>query len=113
MKLFMKKAGAGVPSAKIASASCATLTATAWPGGAKSSCHGLNSHLAWEPETGALSTVVNERDELGPDLVPDYLTSVRDGAFGAGRTAISASTSMRASSCRGRISLPRRSSRIR
>ena len=37
--------------------------------------------LAWEPETGALWTVVNERDELGSDLVPDYLTSVRDGAF--------------------------------
>jgi glucose/arabinose dehydrogenase len=28
-----------------------------------------------------LWAVVNERDELGPDLVPDYLTSVRDGAF--------------------------------
>ena len=37
--------------------------------------------LAWEPDSGALWTVVNERDELGPDLVPDYLTSVRDGAF--------------------------------
>jgi glucose/arabinose dehydrogenase len=37
--------------------------------------------LAWEPTTGALWTVVNERDELGSDLVPDYLTSVRDGAF--------------------------------
>lgn len=37
--------------------------------------------LAWEPETGALWTVVNERDELGDDLVPDYLTSVQDGAF--------------------------------
>ena len=37
--------------------------------------------LAWEPTTGALWTVVNERDELGNDLVPDYLTSVRDGAF--------------------------------
>jgi glucose/arabinose dehydrogenase len=37
--------------------------------------------LAWEPKTGALWTVVNERDELGNDLVPDYLTSVRDGAF--------------------------------
>ena len=37
--------------------------------------------LAWEPQTGALWTVVNERDELGSDLVPDYLTSVRDGAF--------------------------------
>jgi glucose/arabinose dehydrogenase len=37
--------------------------------------------LAWEPESGSLWTVVNERDELGDDLVPDYLTSVRDGAF--------------------------------
>jgi glucose/arabinose dehydrogenase len=37
--------------------------------------------LAWEPESGALWTVVNERDELGSDLVPDYLTSVKDGAF--------------------------------
>src|SRR5262245_2068901 len=37
--------------------------------------------LAWDPKTGALWTVVNERDELGSDLVPDYLTSVRDGAF--------------------------------
>jgi len=37
--------------------------------------------LAWEPARGALWTVVNERDELGSDLVPDYLTSVKDGAF--------------------------------
>lgn len=37
--------------------------------------------LAWEPETKALWTVVNERDEIGSDLVPDYLTSVKDGAF--------------------------------
>ncbi|HEX6006360.1 MAG TPA: sorbosone dehydrogenase family protein [Burkholderiales bacterium] len=37
--------------------------------------------MAWEPATGALWTVVNERDELGSDLVPDYLTSVREGAF--------------------------------
>jgi glucose/arabinose dehydrogenase len=37
--------------------------------------------LAWEPLTGVLWTVVNERDELGSDLVPDYLTSVKDGAF--------------------------------
>ena len=37
--------------------------------------------LAWEPTTQALWTVVNERDELGNDLVPDYLTSVKDGAF--------------------------------
>jgi glucose/arabinose dehydrogenase len=37
--------------------------------------------LAWEPVTGALWTTVNERDELGSDLVPDYMTSVRDGGF--------------------------------
>ena len=37
--------------------------------------------MAWEPQTGALWTVANERDELGSDLVPDYLTSVTDGAF--------------------------------
>ena len=35
----------------------------------------------WEPRTGVLWTVVNERDELGSDLVPDYLTAVKDGAF--------------------------------
>jgi glucose/arabinose dehydrogenase len=37
--------------------------------------------LAFEPSSGQLWAVVNERDELGPDLVPDYLTSVREGAF--------------------------------
>ena len=37
--------------------------------------------LAFEPQTGVLWAVVNERDELGSDLVPDYLTSVKDGAF--------------------------------
>lgn len=37
--------------------------------------------LAIEPTTGALWSVVNERDELGPDLVPDYLTQVKEGAF--------------------------------
>jgi glucose/arabinose dehydrogenase len=37
--------------------------------------------LAWEPKTGALWTVVNERDEIGSDLVPDYLTSVQQGGF--------------------------------
>jgi glucose/arabinose dehydrogenase len=36
--------------------------------------------MAWS-ETGALWTSVNERDELGSDLVPDYMTSVKDGAF--------------------------------
>jgi glucose/arabinose dehydrogenase len=37
--------------------------------------------MAWRKETGALWTVVNERDELGSDLVPDYMTSVKDGGF--------------------------------
>ncbi len=37
--------------------------------------------LAWEPVTGKLWTAVNERDEIGSDLVPDYITSVRDGGF--------------------------------
>src|SRR4030095_7384245 len=51
--------------------------------------------LAWEPHTGALWTVVNERDGLGDETPPDYLTSVRDGGFYGweiGRTA-----------CRGRV----------
>ena len=37
--------------------------------------------LAWEPRTGALWTVVNERDGLGDETPPDYLTTVRDGGF--------------------------------
>ena len=37
--------------------------------------------LAWQPQSGALWVAVNERDELGDNLVPDYITSVRDGAF--------------------------------
>jgi len=37
--------------------------------------------LAIEPQTHQLFAVVNERDEIGPDLVPDYLTSIREGAF--------------------------------
>jgi glucose/arabinose dehydrogenase len=37
--------------------------------------------MAWDPASTALWTVVNERDELGSDLVPDYLTSVSDGGF--------------------------------
>ncbi|MCM2338035.1 MAG: sorbosone dehydrogenase family protein [Lysobacter sp.] len=62
--------------------------AAIWEVDAKSGAHrifasGLRNPngLAWEPSSGALWTVVNERDELGNDLVPDYLTSVRDGAF--------------------------------
>ena len=37
--------------------------------------------MAWEPTTGKLWTAVNERDEIGSDLVPDYMTSVQDGGF--------------------------------
>jgi len=37
--------------------------------------------LAWEPTTGELWTTVNERDEIGSDLVPDYMTSLSDGGF--------------------------------
>jgi glucose/arabinose dehydrogenase len=37
--------------------------------------------LTFHPTTGVLWAVINERDELGPNLVPDYLTSVQDGAF--------------------------------
>jgi glucose/arabinose dehydrogenase len=37
--------------------------------------------MAWQPQSGALWVVVNERDEIGSDLVPDYMTSVRDGGF--------------------------------
>lgn len=37
--------------------------------------------LQWEPKTGTLWAIANERDEIGADLVPDYLTSVQDGGF--------------------------------
>lgn len=37
--------------------------------------------MAWEPTSGALWVAVNERDEIGSDLVPDYMTSVKDGGF--------------------------------
>jgi glucose/arabinose dehydrogenase len=36
---------------------------------------------AWQPQSGALWVAVNERDEIGSDLVPDYMTSVKDGGF--------------------------------
>ncbi len=39
------------------------------------------TNLAIQPGTGQLFAVVNERDEIGPDLVPDYLSSIRDGGF--------------------------------
>jgi glucose/arabinose dehydrogenase len=37
--------------------------------------------LSWQPDSGELWVAVNERDEIGSDLVPDYMTSVRDGGF--------------------------------
>jgi glucose/arabinose dehydrogenase len=37
--------------------------------------------LAWQPQSGALWTAVNERDEIGSDLVPDYMTAVKEGGF--------------------------------
>jgi glucose/arabinose dehydrogenase len=52
-------------------------------GGSRIFASGLRNPvgLAWEPRTGALWTVVNERDGLGDETPPDYLTSVRDGGF--------------------------------
>lgn len=52
-------------------------------GAAKVFASGLRNPngLTIHPETGELWTVVNERDELGPNLVPDYMTSVREGGF--------------------------------
>jgi glucose/arabinose dehydrogenase len=52
-------------------------------GGARVFASGLRNPvgMAFEPQTNALWAVVNERDELGSDLVPDYLTSVQDGGF--------------------------------
>ncbi len=52
-------------------------------GGSRIFASGLRNPvgLAWEPSTGALWTVVNERDGIGDETPPDYLTSVRDGGF--------------------------------
>lgn len=52
-------------------------------GGSRVFAGGLRNPVgtAWEPGSKTLWTVVNERDEIGSDLVPDYLTSVRDGGF--------------------------------
>jgi glucose/arabinose dehydrogenase len=52
-------------------------------GGSRLFASGLRNPngLAWQPQSGALWTAVNERDEIGSDLVPDYMTSVKDGAF--------------------------------
>ena len=52
-------------------------------GGSRIYASGLRNPtgLQWEPTTGKLWAIINERDEIGPDLVPDYLTSVQDGGF--------------------------------
>ena len=52
-------------------------------GGSRVFASGLRNPngLAWQPQSGELWTTVNERDELGDNLVPDYMTSVKDGAF--------------------------------
>ncbi|WP_205412255.1 PQQ-dependent sugar dehydrogenase [Sphingomonas crusticola] len=62
--------------------------AAIWEVDAKSGSHRIYAYgirnpngLGWEPATHTLWTVVNERDELGSDLVPDYLTSVQFGGF--------------------------------
>src|SRR4030081_14418 len=62
--------------------------AAIWEGDVASGAHRIFASgvrnptgLQWEPETGKLWAIANERDEIGPDLVPDYLTSVRDGGF--------------------------------
>ncbi len=52
-------------------------------GGSRIYASGLRNPtgLQWDARTNTLWTIVNERDEIGADLVPDYLTSVREGAF--------------------------------
>jgi len=52
---------------------------------------------SWQPQSGALWVAVNERDELGNNLVPDYMTSVKDGGFYGWPYSYSASTSTTAS----------------
>lgn len=51
--------------------------------GARTFAYGLRNPvgLAWNPQTNALWTAVNERDGLGDELVPDYITDLRDGGF--------------------------------
>ncbi len=61
----------------------AVLEVDATSGASRIYAHGLRNPtgLQWEPQTGKLWSIVNERDEIGADLVPDYLTSVQDGGF--------------------------------
>jgi glucose/arabinose dehydrogenase len=52
-------------------------------GGSRIYASGLRNPtgLGWDPQNGKLWAIANERDEIGADLVPDYLTSVKEGAF--------------------------------
>ncbi|MGJ7505897.1 PQQ-dependent sugar dehydrogenase [Variovorax sp. GT1P44] len=52
-------------------------------GGSRVFASGLRNPtgLQWEPQTGKLWAIVNERDEIGADLVPDYMTAVQEGGF--------------------------------
>jgi glucose/arabinose dehydrogenase len=68
--------------------------------------------MDWEPRTKVLWTVVNERDLLGDDLVPDYLTSVKDGAFYGWPYSYFGQNEDRARKASGPMSSPRRSNRI-
>ena len=68
--------------------------------------------LAWKPEGSALWTVVNERDEIGSDLVPDYLTSVSDGSFLAGPIVILAGIWTNVCSLNDLTWLPRQGCRV-
>ena len=63
-------------------------------GGSRVFASGLRNPtgLQWEPQTGKLWAIVNERDEIGADLVPDYMTRCRRAASTAGPTATTAST---------------------
>jgi glucose/arabinose dehydrogenase len=67
--------------------------------------------MAWVPATGALWVAVNERDELGGDLVPDYMTSVREGGFYGWPYSYFGAHLDRVSTLSIRIWLPRRSNR--
>jgi glucose/arabinose dehydrogenase len=60
--------------------------------------------MGWEPTTGALWTAVNERDGLGDDIVPDYITSVRENGSTDGPTATSGRTRTRIRATSGPIS---------
>ena len=68
--------------------------------------------MEWNPVTGDLWAAVQERDALGDDLVPDYLTHIQPGGFTGGRTRISVRTRTRDEKGSGRILWRRRSCRM-